>query len=343
MALNDIIEKAPVSWIIGDVLVIAHSKINSPLYKNILVSISGGADSDIVLDICKQVDESGKCKYIWFDTGLEYQATKDHLKQIEKKYGIKIEKHKAVKPIPVCCREYGQPFLSKQVSEWIERLQRHNFKWEDKPYEDLIKEYPKCKAALKWWCNKWEKGKNGNESKFNIAYNKYLKEFMIENPPDFAISNKCCYYAKKLVAKQAKQESECDLNIVGIRKAEGGARATAYKSCFSSKDDEADEYRPIFFYRKEDKEKYEQHYGIKHSACYTEYGPERTGCAGCPFGKNFEYELEVIRQHEPKLYKAVNKIFGKSYEYTRKYKAFVEKKNAEEKAQGQMTLADFGL
>lgn len=344
MKLEEIIESLPENWIIGDNIITAHSKINSPLYNQVIVSVSGGADSDIVLDICTKVDVNNKCKYIYFDTGLEYQATKDHIKRLEKKYGITIHTYRAAKPIPTCCRQYGQPFLSKQVSEWIERLQRHNFKWEDKPYEELVKEYPKCKAALKWWCNKWEKGKNGQESKFNIAYNKYLKEFMIENPPP-KISNKCCYFGKKLVAKQAKEELGCDLSITGIRKAEGGARATAYKSCFSSKCGEADEYRPIFFYRKEEKETYESHYNIDHSKCYTEYGLERTGCAGCPFGRDFEHELEVIRQHEPKLYKAVNNIFGESYEYTRKYKEFAAQKKAKEQNEtsGQMSLSDYGI
>ena len=39
-------------------------------------SISGGSDSDIVLDLIHKVDEDGKVKYFWIDTGLEYSATK---------------------------------------------------------------------------------------------------------------------------------------------------------------------------------------------------------------------------------------------------------------------------
>ena len=38
-------------------------------------SISGGSDSDIVLDMIHKVDEDGKVKYFWIDTGLEYSAT----------------------------------------------------------------------------------------------------------------------------------------------------------------------------------------------------------------------------------------------------------------------------
>lgn len=122
------------------------------------------------------------------------------------------------------------------------------------------------------------------------------------------------------------------MNITGLRKAEGGLRATAYKNCFTENTGTHDEYRPLFWYTNSDKEDYEKNYNIVHSKCYTEYGLKRTGCAGCPFGRDFEQELSVIEQYEPKLFKAVNNIFGDSYEYTRKYKAFYEKMKAKERS-----------
>lgn len=129
---------------------------------------------------------------------------------------------------------------------------------------------------------------------------------------------------KKLVAKRANKEYKCDLLISGVRKAEGGVRATAYKNCFTENQSKSDEYRPVFFYLNSDKEIYDDFYNITHSKCYTEYGLKRTGCAGCPYGRDFEAELEIIKKYEPKLYKAVINIFGKSYEYTRKYREFVK-------------------
>ena len=320
--LFDELDKAP-NTIIADFFVITNSKLKQ--YENIMISISGGADSDIMLDIVIKFGADKKIKYVFFDTGLEYQATKNHLEYLENKYGIQIDRVKAVKPIPLACRQHGQPFISKQVSEWFSRLQRHGFKWENKSFEELMKEYPKCKASLKWWCNEWGKKKDGSESSYNIAYNKYLKEFMIANPPTFPISNKCCSYAKKDVAKAYKKRNNIDLSLVGVRKAEGGARATAYKSCFSANEEGADEFRPIFWYTNEDKTAYKNTYNITNSECYCSYGLERTGCAGCPYGRDFEKELEVINEHEPKLYKAVNNIFGDSYEYTRKYREFVKR------------------
>lgn len=324
-SLDELLSTCPVNQIIGDNLVRAWSKINSPKYKKIVCSISGGSDSDVMLDIVWRCDKDNKVEYVWFDTGLEYQATKEHLKYLENKYGIKIIPYKAIKPIPATCKQYGQPFLSKQVSEMIRRLQSHDFLFEDKSFEELYKEYPRCKSALEWWCN------TKPSKAHNINQNKWLKEFLIENPPTFQISNVCCKYAKKDVAHKLLDEGEYDLQIVGIRKAEGGVRSTAYKSCFDENGNGYDNYRPLFWYKNSDKEDYKVAYCIEYSKCYTEYGLTRTGCAGCPFGRDFEFELEIMEKYEPKLYRAVNNIFGASYEYTRKYREFYERKNEETK------------
>ena len=317
--INDILKQCEEigNLTIFDSFVKAYPKIDGK--QKIVCSISGGSDSDIMLDIIAKLDTEKKVKYIFFDTGIEYQATKTHLDFLEKKYGITIERLKAIKPVPLGCRNYGLPFWSKEVSEKIERLQRHGFKWDDKPLNELLQEYPKCKVAVRRWCNDY-----GDKSRFNIAYVKGLKEYIVANPPTFKISNKCCKGAKKDNAKKYLKEYGAELNLVGIRKAEGGARSAAYKTCFDfAKDGETwDNYRPIFWYNDKDKKEYEQAFAVNHSACYCEYGLKRTGCAGCPFGKEFEKELEIIKEHEPKLYKAVNKIFGESYEYTRRFLEF---------------------
>lgn len=321
--IEELIQDCPKNQTILDNLIRAWAIINSPKYENILCSISGGSDSDVMLDIIWRCDKDNKVDYVWFDTGLEYQATKDHLKYLEDRYRIKIVRYKAIKPIPLSCKEYGQPFISKQVSEFIQRLQRHNFQWEDDTFDNLYKKYPKCKSALKWWCCE-----KGNGSSFNITRNKLLKEFLKENKPTFNISNKCCNFAKKDVAHKLIKENKYELNIVGIRKAEGGARSVAYKSCFDDNDgDTYDNYRPIFWYKDQDKVDYENAYNVKHSRCYTEYGLKRTGCVGCPFGRDFDFELEIVKKYEPKLYKAISNIFRDSYEYTRKYREFKKNHN----------------
>lgn len=296
-------------------------------------SISGGSDSDIMLDMIYRADPDKKVRYYFCDTGLEYQATKEHLTELENKYGITIECLKPKKPIPTCVKENGVPFISKFASQMIERLQRHNFKWEDEPFEALLKKYPLCKSALQWWCNA-RKDKEGNItsiSRFSISRNKYLKEFMIKYPPDFYISSKCCDISKKKPIKDYKHYIGSDIDMIGVRKAEGGIRAAAYKNCFTACDNGCDAFRPVFWFTDTDKKEYEVTYGVDHSRCYTKYGMKRTGCTGCPFNIHVTEELDILKRFEPKLYKAAVTVFGKSYEYTRKYREFVKMMKAKEK------------
>ena len=60
-------------------------------YSKPVVSISGGADSDIVLDMVHKLDEEHKAVYVWFNTGLEYSATRRHIDFLEAKYSIESE------------------------------------------------------------------------------------------------------------------------------------------------------------------------------------------------------------------------------------------------------------
>lgn len=315
-------------------------------HKKVSVSISGGSDSDIVLDIIEKArNEENEVTYVWFDTGVEYQATKDHLAYLEKRYGIKIERVRAIKTIPTCCREYGQPFLSKFVSEKIETLQRQGFQWEDEPYEVLLEKYPKAAGGIKWWCNWYTKNKHPNftrPSQFDIGRNKWLKEFMLKNPPTFRVSSKCCTYAKKKVNKKYKQEHQIDLDVYGVRRSEGGIRAMAYTTCYSHDTTTTPTYRPVFWYTDEDKRYYEEHFGIVHSACYTQYGLRRTGCVGCPYSRDVIEEISRTELYEPKLIRACRNIFRDSYEYTRRYREFYAIMQDTEKHQinGQLTIYD---
>lgn len=318
-----VLNNAPKNDVIIDSFVKASSIINSGRYKSILVSVSGGADSDIVVDMLTKISLLNNLNFVWFDTGLEYEATKQHIKYLEDKYNIKIHKEKAVKSIPLCCKEYGQPFCSKYVSQQMSKLISADFKWEDTSYEELIKKYPSCTSSLKWWCNNYGEGK----SRYNINNNRYLKEFIIQRPPTFNISAECCNYAKKKVSNNLVHDNKCDLIITGIRKAEGGIRSIAYDSCFSY-GEIRDKYRPIFWYKKSDREQYEKHYNITHSDCYTKYGYTRTGCACCPFGADCLQELENLEEYEPNLYKASKNIFKDAYEYTYEYNEYKKKMKA---------------
>lgn len=284
-----------------------------------LVSVSGGSDSDIMIDLIEKSEKRCEVRYVFFDTGIEYQATKVHLDDLCEKYGIEIEHMKASTPVPAGMKRYGYPFLSKQYSAYIGRLQRHGFDFSiDRSFDEDMQLYPKCKVGLRFWHNDW-----GDKSKFNIAHVKGLKEFVHSHPPQMAISEGCCEGAKKRTAGAADRKYKPDLKIIGVRREEGGVRATAYNSCFSpATHDSAAEYRPLWYWTDEDKQAYKEAFGVRYSDCYEVYGLKRTGCAGCPFSSRWEEELEICKEYEPKLYKALLGTFGPAYEYAKAFKDF---------------------
>lgn len=295
-------------------------------YSKVMVMLSGGSDSDIVLDMIEstknKLDIFPEIKYVFFNTGIESKATLNHLEFLENKYKITIQRERAKVPVPLGCKKYGLPFISKYASEMISRLQAHGFNWEDETFEILSQKYPNCQSALHWWCND-----NGEGSTFSISHNRFLKEFMIANPPTFKISSKCCTGAKKNTSKMVEKKYDPELLVIGTRNAEGGIRAVRYKSCYDHHEESVDKFRPIQWYKDSTKELYENSNNIVHSDWYKVYGFKRSGCAACPFGLNFEEELKALEKYEPNLYKGVCNIFKESFEYTRAYKKFKEEQS----------------
>lgn len=322
--LDSIISQSPDNFVIRNALIKCYEVVQN--HKRIVCSISGGGDSDVMLDMLLRCGAKSKTDFVFFNTGLEYQATLEHLDFLERKYDIKILREKAIKSIPTSCREHGIPFWSKEFSNNFYFMQNHDFKYEDDDYDTLMQRYPRMKGPIKWWCN--EKAEISRF--FVIDRAPYMKQFVMENPPNFKISNKCCVYAKKKVFKHFIKGKNYDLSCIGVRKSEGGVRETAYKNCYSD-DGDIHAFRPIFWFRDSDKEEYCDFYNITHSRCYTEYGLKRTGCVGCPYNKNILNELETIKKFEPKLYRAAIGVFGKSYEYTQAYMEYRNRMKLESK------------
>lgn len=300
---------------------------------NIMVSISGGSDSDIVLDMFERLGyDEGEVVYVWFDTGLEYDATKRHLAFLEEKYGIKIRQYRPKMTVAQACKKYGVPFLSKNASQRIYELQQKGFDFKLREFESDVQMFPNTLSGLKWFYSRKEK--------YNITAFSGLREFMSKNSPP-AISHLCCKEAKKDVAKKAIKDLSPVLDITGMRMAEGGVRATAFTSCFSEATDKRiARFRPIFYFTDQDKQEYKEFCGVTYSDCYEVWGFKRTGCCCCPFGSGFEEELETAKKYEPKLYAAACKIFGPSYEYTRAYRRFKEAYKKEKRRCGQIDLFD---
>ena len=88
-------------------------------HPNAICSYSGGADSDILIDVIERAREEfhlPSVKYVFFNTGLEMKATKDHVKAAAAKYGVEIETVRPKINIVLAARKYGIPFVSKIMS-----------------------------------------------------------------------------------------------------------------------------------------------------------------------------------------------------------------------------------
>lgn len=299
------------------------------------VGISGGADSDVMMDLCERVRRAQPIDihYEFTDTGIEYEATKEHLSYLMDRYDVRIRIAPPDRTIPVTAKTYGLPFISKMVSHQIERLQKGGFEWVDGSLASLKLRYPKIpESTLKWWTNEYA-SKHGSYNSYCIGRNKWLKEFLMTSPPTFPITDKCCAHAKKTPSMRSARVRGCDVSMSGVRKAEGGIRSAVHK-CVSRKHG-MDQYKPLFWMKNEDRAFYDERFGMEHSECYTVWGFTRTGCVGCPFNRNVVKELAISEEYEPRIVNAARKVFRKSLDYTNQYHEYREWK---ESGDGQPTL-----
>lgn len=311
-------------------------------YPKAICSYSGGSDSDIMIDLLERTRKLfglPPIKYVFFNTGLEMRATKEHVKETAKKYNIEIEECRPKISIVQAARIYGIPFVSKIMSAGLSDWQKKGVpltiveeydKAEDKAAKrkELKERYPKCESLINFLCCCNSAGEPRPNIQLVINSSKYMRDFIGEYPPDFKISAKCCDYCKKQVAH--KVQKGYDLIITGERRAEGGMRSVPRKDnttlCFTQTSSGQYRLRPLYYVSDDDKKWYKDYYGIKYSDAYEVYGLTRTGCCGCPISYKAVDDLELIRPYEPNVVKAAWNIFGKSYEYRQKYNDYKAKR-----------------
>jgi 3'-phosphoadenosine 5'-phosphosulfate sulfotransferase (PAPS reductase)/FAD synthetase len=241
-----------------------------------------------------------KIHFVFSNTGLEYEATRKHLIELENRYGIVIERVKGLSVVTVVDK-YGVPIISKEKSLIL------HYYMKNAPY------------AVRQVEGIGEYGKDGKKSKRAFTEKeKALAAYCKDN--DIAISERCCYFSKKKPLHQYNRTHNIDLSVTGERKSEGGRRATTHKSCFEEHKNGEHKYMPLWWWSDTTKRIFKETENITYSDCYEIWGMKRTGCVGCPFNSNISEDLKMIKEYEPKLYKACLSVFGKSYEIMDKFK-----------------------
>lgn len=331
-----------------------------------ICSYSGGADSDILIDLIERtrmmIPSLPTVDYVFFNTGLEMKATKDHVKETAEKYGCNIVTVRPEINIVRATREHGIPFVSKIMSSGLSEWQKKGVplsiadeydQAEDKMAKraELKKRYPKCESLINFLCCCNAKGEPRPNIQLVINSSKYMRDFIEEYPPDFRISAKCCDYCKKHVAHKVQKGYE--MIITGERRDEGGMRSVPRKDntslCFTETANGQFRLRPLYYVSDKDKAWYKEYYGVRYSDAYEVYGLTRTGCCGCPISYKAVDDLELIKPFEPNVVKAAWAIFGKSYEYRKKYNEYKKKrmelekikKSTEDQLPGQMSIEDW--
>lgn len=321
-----------------------------------ICSYSGGADSDIMIDLIERTREIFNLPpidYVFFNTGLEMKATKDHVRATAEKYGVEIRECRPKTNIVTASRKYGLPFVSKIMSAGLEGWQKKNIplsiaeeydKAENKEAKraELKERYPGCETTINFLCCCNSKGEPRPNIQLVINSSKYMRDFIEEYPPDFQISAKCCDYCKKQVAHQVQKDY--DMIITGERRDEGGMRSVPRKDnttlCFTETSSGQYRLRPLYYVSDKDKAWYKGKYNIRYSDAYEVYGLTRTGCCGCPISYKAVDDLELIRPYEPTLVKAAWNVFGKSYRYRQQYNEYKHKRMAR-KIVEQIIIDDF--
>ena len=318
-------------------------------HPNAICSYSGGSDSDILLDLIERSRKMHRLPpitYCFFNTGLEMDATRRHVVEAEAKYGVTIKEHRPKKNIVLATREYGIPFVSKIMSSAMETVQKKRLPFSIKTEYDeasdkaakrqeLRERYPKSEEGINFLCCCNSAGEPRPNIQLVINASRYMYDFMVENPPDFRISAKCCDYCKKQIAHRVQKPF--DMVITGERRDEGGVRSVPRSEdatgtmCFHETSDGKYRFKPLFYVSDKDKAWYKEYYGLRYSDAYEVYGLERTGCCGCSISSRAVEDLEKIKPYEPNVVKAAWNIFGDSYRYRKKYKEYVERRKNIEK------------
>lgn len=325
-----------------------------------ICSYSGGSDSDILIDLIESARKIAPklppVKYVFFNTGLEMKATKDHVKGVSEKYGIEIQEVRPKVNIMQATRKHGQPFISKIMSAGLEEWQKKGVPLdvadeyqnaEDKAAkrQELRERYPGCESVLNFLCCCNSAGESRPNIQLVINSSKYMLDFIRENPPTFPISSKCCDYCKKQIAHRIQKDFE--MVITGERRDEGGMRSVPRKDnttlCFTESANGQYRFRPLYYVSDKDKAWYKDRFDIRYSDAYEVYGLTRTGCCGCPISYKAVDDLKLIEPYEPNVVKAAWDIFGDSYRYRKQYNEYkAQRREAERRANDkQLSLFDW--
>lgn len=245
--------------------------------KEYYLSYSGGKDSHFLYWFIKEYLHDNEIKIVGVNTYMEHHEI---LQRINKNCDVVLMPK--MKPFEIK-EKYGSPCFSKQQDEYIKRYQTGH-----------ITDYLMTRIT--------GQDKEGNKVTTMFKLNNKAKNLLLSGKLH-KVSPMCCKIIKKDTLHKYEKESGRKA-ILGIRGTESKVRNAMYKTCFT-KDKK---FTPIHDLSDELLEKIIKKYNIEVPSVYKYIN--RTGCMGCPYGRNTERELTLLNKNQKKF---VCEYFKESY------------------------------
>lgn len=235
------------------------------------LAYSGGKDSHLLYWFIKEILHDDEIRIVGVNTGFEIPEIRD---RILKNSDIVLHPAKSRWEIK---EQYGIPCYSKQQDEYIHRYQCGS----------------RSANTMRFI--------NGENPILNL--NRTARENLLAGKLH-KISNKCCDWNKEIPMQRYGKESGRKA-IIGVRQSESRTRKAKYTSCLTT----AGNFTPLYDWSDDLVSLIYSVYKIEIPSCYQYVS--RTGCAGCPYGRNVEKELALL----PRLQRERTiKYFKESYD-----------------------------
>ena len=287
------------------------------LEHNAYIAFSGGKDSTVLHYLIDLALPNNKIPRVYLNTGIEYQDVRKFVQQLAKNDNRIIVLNSGVN-IKQMLEENGYPFKSKQHS--------HNL-------------------AIYW--------RNKDEEEYNLSLKRYLgiiesntlfrcpKQLLYQFTKDFNLkcSDKCCYKLKKEPAEKWSKENNKTITLTGMRKEEGGERASI--GCIvTDNNGNLAKFHPLLTVSDDWENEFIERNNIQ--LCKLYYPPfnfKRTGCKGCPFALGLQEQLDVMERLLPNEKKQCEIIWKPVYDEYRRI-GYRLRKNEEYKQLSIFDLID---
>lgn len=235
------------------------------------IAFSGGKDSTVLSFLVDLALPGNKIPRVYSNTGIDYLEIQRFVRQLasEDERIMFLQPRQNIKQM---LNEVGYPFKSKFHSHIC----------------DIYSRQGKTGCVLKY-----------AEPKANTPHScpKVLQD-MFNKPLPFKISEKCCYKLKKEPFKRYEEETGRHIGLTGMRKSEKGLRENL--KCLVFEGDKLHRFHPLAPVEDDFIEWVIKEYRIRLCVLYyAPYGFKRTGCAGCPYARELQEELDLMEKLLP--------------------------------------------